>query len=170
MKGRIFVGLFLCSLFLVVGGDAQSPDTREKRVWTLEFIKVTPEKYLSVLGQLNDQWMRIREEAKRQGAVLSYERISNSGLVTPDHKLTDPISIVLKTEYTSMCTYLEREELFASIREHLPSNRPPGMPELQQEDVGETELLFEQEPYFAFASWPPLRKLNLFVHVESEQR
>lgn len=30
MKGRIFAGLFLCSLFFVVGGDAKSPDTREK--------------------------------------------------------------------------------------------------------------------------------------------
>lgn len=32
MKGRIFAGLFLCSLFFVVGGDAKSPDTREKPV------------------------------------------------------------------------------------------------------------------------------------------
>ena len=156
MKGRIFVGLFLCSLFFVVGGDAQSPDTREKPVWTLEFIKVTPEKYLSVLGQLDDQWMSIREEAKRQGAVLSYERISNAGLVTPDHKLTDPITFVLTTEYASRATYLESEKLFASIREHLPSNSPAAMPD-------ETELLFGQDPQFAFEVWPPSGKLNLCV-------
>lgn len=43
-----------------------------------------------------------REEAmKRRNfslALTSYERISNAGLVTPDHK----ISIVLLTEYTNM--------------------------------------------------------------------
>lgn len=32
MKGRILAELFLCSLFFVVGGDAKSPDTREKPV------------------------------------------------------------------------------------------------------------------------------------------
>lgn len=46
--------------------------------------------------------MRIREEAKRQGAVLSYERISNARLLTPGRKLTDPISIVLMTEYACL--------------------------------------------------------------------
>ena len=40
MKGHILAGLFLCSLFFVVGGDAQSPNIPEKPVWTLEFIKV----------------------------------------------------------------------------------------------------------------------------------
>src|SRR5947207_6328922 len=54
MNGRILVGLFLCSLFLVVGGDAQSPDIPfsgymradgEKPIWALEFIKVQPENF-----------------------------------------------------------------------------------------------------------------------------
>ena len=99
------------------------------------------------LSHLDDQWMRIREEAKRQGAVLSYERISNARLLTPGRKLTDPISIVLMTEYASGATYLEREKLFASIREHLPSSTPPGMLKLQQEDAFETdEHLFLEVP------------------------
>jgi len=147
MKGRILVGLFLSSLFFVVGGDAKRTDTREKPVWTLEFIKVRPEQYALALSHFDDQWMRIREEARRQGAVLSYERISNAGLVTPDHKATDEISIVLLTEYKSMAAYIEREELFASIRERLPSNTPPGMPKLQREDHFETnEHLFLEVP------------------------
>lgn len=83
MHGRTFAALFLCSLFIAVAGDAQNPDTKEKPVWTLEFIKVGPEQYALALGQLDDQWMRIREEAKREGAVVSYERISNAGLRTP---------------------------------------------------------------------------------------
>lgn len=170
MKGRILAGLFLGSLFFVVGGDAQSPDAREKPVWTLEFIKVTPEKYLSVLGQLDDQWMSVREEAMRQGAVLSYKRISNAGLLASDHKLTDPISFVLTTEYANTATYLEREKLFASIREHLPNNTPRGMSEVQPVDVGETELLFLEDPHFAFAVWPSSGKLNFLVQAGSEHR
>ena len=144
MKRRIFAVLFLCTLFIPVGGDARGgTDVTEKPVWTLEFLKVRPEKYALALDDLDDQWMPIREEAKRQGAILSYERISNAGLVTPDHK----ISIVLLTEYKSMATYVEREELFASIREHLPSNTPPGMLRLQREDVFETdEHLFLEVP------------------------
>jgi hypothetical protein len=147
MHGRTSVALFLCALFIAVGGDAQSPNVTEKPVWTLEFIKVRPEQYALALGQLDDQWMRIREEAKRQGAVVSYERISNAGLITPDHRLTDEISIVLVTEYKSMAAYTEREKLFASILEHLPSNTPPGMLKWQREDLSKTnEHLFLDVP------------------------
>jgi hypothetical protein len=44
MQGRIFVGFLMCSLFFVVGGNAQRPNITEKPVWTLEFIKPRPEK------------------------------------------------------------------------------------------------------------------------------
>ena len=150
MKGRIFASLLVWSLFIAVAGDAQKPDTTEKSVWTLQFIKVKPEEYASTIGRLDDQWMRIREEAKRQGAVLRYERISNAGLVSvdvthehpmvPEHKLTDPISIVLVTEYANMATYLERDKLFASIGEHLSSNTPRSMLKLQGDGEPEEHL------------------------------
>ena|ERR1700746_2715354 len=125
MQGRIIATLFLCSLFIAVGGDAQGPDN--KSVWTLEFAQVTPETYATAIRQLDMQWMRIREEAKHQGEVLSYERIANAGVMTPVHKPTDQVSFVLLTEYKSMAAYNGREKLFASIREHLPSNTPPGL-------------------------------------------
>lgn len=102
---RLFVGVFLCSLFLAVGGDAQSRDIRERPVWTLEFIKLRPEKYILAL----DQWTSGREEAKRRGAVLDFHLISNAGILTADLKLPDPISIGFVTEYASAATYLERE-------------------------------------------------------------
>src|SRR5207253_10489970 len=84
MNGRILVGLFLCSLFLVVGGDAQSPDIPfsgymradgEKPIWALEFIKVQPENFAVAMQYLDDNWMRVRAEAKRHGAVLDYHSI-----------------------------------------------------------------------------------------------
>ena len=127
MKGRIFAGLFLCSLFFVVGGDAQSPDipfsgyTRadeEKPVWTMEFIKASPENFGPAMGYLDDHWMRLRAEAKRQGAVLDYHLISNAGIVTPGHKAWDQNSIVMLTEYKNMGAFMESQQLFNSMREH----------------------------------------------------
>ena len=106
-------------------GDAQGPPgITEKPVWTLEFVKVRPEKYGLAMGYLDDHWMRIRAEAKRQSAVLSYHRISNAVLVTPDHNLGDEHSIILLTEYKNMDAFMGREKLFASIRERLPTDTP----------------------------------------------
>jgi hypothetical protein len=124
MRGRIFTGLILCCLPLVVRGDAQSSALAEKPVWTLEVIKVSPEKYGPTLGELDELWMRVRDEAKRQGIVLAYHCISDAGVMTPDHTLGDPTSIVLLTEYKNINAYTEREKTFASIREHLPHNTP----------------------------------------------
>ena len=114
MKGRIFVGLFLCSLFFVVGGDAKSPNIPEKPVWTLEFIRVTPENFALAIEYSDDRWMRVRAEAKREGAVLDYHLISNAGIVTPGHKVWDQDAIVLMTKYKNIYAYLES----ASAREH----------------------------------------------------
>ena len=117
MQGRIFVGLFLCSLFFVAGGDAQSQATAEKPVWTLEFIRVRPENFGPAMGYLDDHWMRVRAEAKRQGAVLDYHRIQNAVLMTPGHKVGEAGSIVLLTEYKSMDAFKESQKFFASMRE-----------------------------------------------------
>lgn len=68
--------------------------------------------------------MRVRAEAKRQGAPLGhYHLISNATLVTPiivtpSQRLGNENSIVLLTQYRSMAGYLEREKLLAAIGEH----------------------------------------------------
>jgi hypothetical protein len=115
MKGRIFAGLFLCSLFFVVGGDAQT-DRTEKPVWTLEFIKVKSENFGPAMGYLDDHWMRVRAEAKRQGAVLDYHRIQNAVLEIPGHRVGDSSSIVLLTEYKNLDAFMESQQLFDSMR------------------------------------------------------
>jgi hypothetical protein len=116
MNGRILAGLFLCSLFFVVGGDAQT-DRTEKPVWTLELIKVKPENFGPAMGYLDDHWMRVRAEAKRQGVVLDYHRIQNAVLEIPGHKVGDPSSIVLLTEYKNLDAFMESQRLFDSMRE-----------------------------------------------------
>lgn len=132
MQRRIFAGLFLVSLLVVAGGGAQSPSNRDKPVWTMEFIKVKPGMFGFTLGYLDDNWMRVSEEAKRQGAVLSYNRIVEQGSRENER------NIVLLTEYKNRAAYDGREGLFDSIRKQLPNNtsgvvRPP-----KQEDLYET--------------------------------
>jgi len=134
MRGRIIAGLFLCSLFIVVGGDAQFPAFPERPVWTMESIKIYPEKSGLALGYLDDHWMRIREEAKREGEVLTYHRIVETVLMPSGAKSGN--TIVLLTEYKNMAAFLGREKLFASIRERLPSGTP-GVVRQRQEDLYE---------------------------------
>ena len=77
-----------------------------------------PENFGPAMGYLGDHWMRVRAEAKRQGAVLDYHRIQNAVLEIPGHKVGDPSSIVLLTEYKNLDAFMESQRLFDSMREH----------------------------------------------------
>lgn len=133
MLRRMFSGLFLFSLFLlflVVGGGAQAPS--DKPVWTMEFIKVKPGMFGFTLGYLDDNWIRVRDVAKRQGAILSYNRIAEKG-----EQQTDG-NIVLLTEYKNQAAYDAREALFDSIRKKLPNNASGIVRPSRQEDLYES--------------------------------
>jgi hypothetical protein len=147
MRTRIFATILFCSLLVAVEGDGQSPDVVEKPVWTLETIKVRPDNVGLTLGYLDDNWMRVRKEAKHQGAVLSYHRFAEGLLVTPGSNTPSKTSIVLLTEYKNMAAFLGREKLFASILEHLPNSRPGVLPAAKREDLYEsveTRVLLEE--------------------------
>src|SRR5258706_4456601 len=110
MQRRMFACLFLASLFMVSDGGAQQFQVGDDRpVWTMEVIKAKPQMFGFTLGYLDDNWMRVREEAKRQGAVLSYYRIAE-GNGDADR------SIMLLTEFKNPTAYAAREGLSASIR------------------------------------------------------
>jgi hypothetical protein len=96
-----------------MSGGAQSPADNDKPVWTMEIIKAKPGKFGPTLGYLDDNWMRVRAEAKRQGAVLDYHRIA--GGETPSNDGT----IVLLTEFKNQAACDGREKLFASILKRL---------------------------------------------------
>jgi hypothetical protein len=146
MRPLKFVSLLLCALCFIVQGDAQSPNIADKPVWTLEFIEVTPNNMGLALGYLDDHWMRVREEAKRQGAVLSYHRISEALLIGPGSQTGDPNSVVLLTEYRNLAAFSGREKLFASIQERLPSSTPGVIPIKRDGlyDIVETRVFLEQ--------------------------
>lgn len=148
MQGRIFLGLLLCTLFFVVGGDAQNQVRADKPVWTLEFIRVRAENFGPAMGYLDDHWMRVRAEAKRQGAVLDYHRIQNAVLVTPGNKVGDPGSIVLLTEYKSMDAFTESQKLFDSMSESTRFQVGGVIKPWRTEDLFETlnTQVFVEEP------------------------
>src|ERR671925_2173515 len=137
MKGTLFAGLLLCTLFLS-GGAAQSQDKPDKPVWTLEFIHVKSANFGLAMGYLDDHWMRVRAEAKRQGAVLDYHCIQNAVLEISGRKAGDPSSVVLMTEYKNFDAFLQSEKLLASIRERLPKSTPGVFMPEKPDDLYET--------------------------------
>jgi hypothetical protein len=94
---------------MLAGGDAQIRARKQKPVWTMEVIKVKPGELGATLDYLDYHWSRVRAEAKREGAVLSYHRIADQGGADTGQ------TIVLLTEYKDQVTYREREKLFSSI-------------------------------------------------------
>jgi len=129
MQGRIFAGVLFAALLTVGGGIAQSPLHSDKPVWTMEFIKVKPGMFGLTLGYLDDNWMRVLEEAKHQGAILNYHRIAEQGGPQSDG------NIVLLTEYKNQATYNAREKLFDSIQKQLPKNMSGVVRPNKQEDL-----------------------------------
>ena len=109
MHGRVYASLVLFSLLMVGGGKAQGRADNEKPVWTMEIMKVKPGKLEPTLNFLDNNRMRILEEAKRQGVLLNYHRILDSDKTT-----------VLLTEYKNQAAYDERGKLFALVIKQLP--------------------------------------------------
>ena len=132
VQRHIFAGVFLVFLLMVSAGGAQAPTDRDKPVWTMEFLRIKPDMFGFTLRYLDDNWMRVREEAKHQGAVLNYSRIAEQ-----DSRESDR-NVVLLTEYKNKAAFDARERLFDSIRKQLP-NKPSGVIEVpRREDLFET--------------------------------
>jgi hypothetical protein len=115
MMRRLFCLVAIASLAIAAGIRAQSPVQNDKPVWTMEFLKVKPGKFGMALGYLDDNWVQVREVAKRQGAVLSYSRISEKDPLESER------NIVLLTEYKNQAAYDGRDSLFEKIRKELPN-------------------------------------------------
>lgn len=132
MHMRLGLGLVLFSILLVTGSGAQST-AEESPVWTMEVIKAKPGKFGPTLGYLDGYWVRVRSEAKRQGAVLDFHRIADKDTANTDG------TIVLLTEFKNQAAYNGREQLFASILKRLqPSPSGVILPPYKQEDLYDT--------------------------------
>ena len=130
-----FLVMALFSLLIALGVNAQQfqsapltpPLSTDKPVWALEFVKVKPGMFAATMGYLDDNWIRLRAEAKRQGVVLNYNRIAGEGAVLNYNRGAGEDSstdwdILLMTEYKNQAAYDGREKLFDSILKRLPDN------------------------------------------------
>ena len=132
MHTRLCLGLVFFSLLLVAGGGAQSP-ADDSPVWTMEIIKAKPGKFGPTLGYLDGYWMRLRSEAKRQGAVLNFHRIADKDTANADG------TIILLTEFKDQASYDGRAQLFAAILKRLPPSASGVLlPPYKQEDLYDT--------------------------------
>jgi hypothetical protein len=118
-----FAGMVLSCLLVALSVNAQqsqtsppaSPLNTDKPVWALEFVKVKPGMFAATMGYLDNNWIRWRAEAKRQGAVLNYNRVAGEDSSNSDW------DILLMTEYKNQAAYDGREKLFNSILQRLPN-------------------------------------------------
>ena len=124
-------GMVLFSTLMALGLNAQrfqsdppaSPSNTDKPVWALEFVKVKPGMFAATMGYLDDNWIRLRAEAKRHGEVLTYNRVAaeSPGLFPADGPSNNDWDILLMTEYKNRAAYDGREKLFDSILKRLPN-------------------------------------------------
>jgi hypothetical protein len=134
MKKSLLIMALLAVVF-VAGGKSQRLSDIDKPMWTMEFIQVRPGMYGATLGYLDDNWMRVREEAKHRGAVVTYQRLVQQ-MTEGEPK------IILITEFKNSDAYLFRDSLFDSISKNLPTT--PGVVRLPREslfDAGKTMVL-----------------------------
>jgi len=128
-----FLVMALFSLLIALSVNAQQiqlqdappavPSIADKPVWALEFVKVKPGTFGPTMVYLDDNWIRLRAEAKRQGAVLSYNRAAaeSPALFPADGPSNNDWDILLMTEYKNQAAYDGREKLFDSILKRLPN-------------------------------------------------
>jgi hypothetical protein len=166
-----FVTFVLFSLSIALGVKAQQlqlqeappsvPSIADKPVWALEFVKVKPGTFGPSMVYLDDNWIRVRAEARRQGAVLTYNRIAGERqmLFPAKESSNDGWDILLMTEYKNQAAYDGREKLFASILKRLPDNTAGIIQRYKKEDLFEsvkTRVLQD----FSENGYPQLRLLS----------
>jgi hypothetical protein len=166
-----FLGMALFSLVMALGVNAQQiqlyegppdvPSIADKPVWALEFVKVKPGTFGPTMVYLDDNWMRVRAEAKRQGAVLTYNRVADERriLIPAEESSNNDWDILLMTEYKNQAAYDGREKLFASILKRLPDNTAGIIQRYKKEDLFQsvkTRVLQD----FSENGYPQLRLLT----------
>ena len=129
MQNLRFPGFLLLSTLVVGGGSAQSPadkakkfsleqyyEHQEKPVWIVEYIEIKQGMFGPAMGYLDDNWMRVREEAKHDGSVLAYHRVAEQA--------SDKGSwnVVLITEFKNQAARDASEKQFDAILKRLPKD------------------------------------------------
>jgi len=166
-----FLVMALFSLLMALSVNAQQiqlydapppvPSIADKPVWALEFIKVKPGTFGPTMVYLDDNWIRARAEAKRQGAVLTYNRVADERrvLIPADESNNNDWDILLMTEYKNQAAYDGREKLFASIIKRLPDNTAGIIQRYKKEDLFQSVKTRVMQD-FSENGYPQLRLLT----------
>jgi|SRR5271155_3398286 len=129
MKKLLFAGLLGVVFLVFQAGSAQLPVEPGEAVWAVDFVKVKPGMFEQAMTHLDSGWVPAREEAKRQGAILSYHRIAEQSQKTQEW------DILLMTKYRNQAAYDARESVFAAILAGLPRNNRSQIPTLNKRDL-----------------------------------
>jgi hypothetical protein len=113
------------------------------------------------MSYLDDNWIRVRAEAKRQGAVLTYNRVADERrvLIPAEESSNNDWDILLMTEYKNQAAYDSREKLFASILQGLPDNTAGIIQRYKKEDLFQSVKIRVLQD-FSENGYPQLRLLT----------
>jgi hypothetical protein len=109
MRKVLFISLLTLAFFAIDAGSAQQTTESGEAVWSVDFVKVKPGMFEAAMNYFNSGWIPAREEAKRQGAIVTYRRIAEQPQSSSDWE------IILMTEYKNQAAYDDRERVFAPI-------------------------------------------------------
>jgi hypothetical protein len=126
--------LALCAVS--VSMYAQQPGTS---VWAIDFVKPKEGQRDHYLRFIEANWIKAREEARKQGFILSYK------VLVPPSQENDAVLLLL-TEYADMKSYEAREENFKIVFAKIQPNGPTlinGLSSRQLADISSSKLFTE---------------------------
>lgn len=94
----------LIAVFIPYKFDALA--RQQSTVWAVDFVKTKEGQFDDYLKFNEANWVKAREEMKKQGTILSYK------VLTLPHNSGDEWNILLMTEYADMKMYEAREKSY----------------------------------------------------------
>lgn len=105
--------LIAASILCVLEGRAQPPSS----IWAVDFVKTKEGQFDDYMKFNGANWVKAREEMKRQGTILSYK------VLTLPQDAAGEWNVLLMTEYADMKMFEAREKSFQAAVDKI---RPAG--------------------------------------------
>jgi hypothetical protein len=140
MKKLLFACFLALAFFAIQAGSRQQPEASGEAVWAVDFVKVKPGMFEQTMTYFDTGWIPAHEEAKQQGAILSYHRIAEQS------QRTQEWDILLMTQYRNQPAYDARESTFAPIIAEVLRNNRSKLPTLNKKDlydIVDTRVLYD---------------------------
>jgi hypothetical protein len=143
-KKSIVTFTFLVMLYVLTSSGVHA-QWRRTSVWAVDFVKPREGQRHNYLKYIEANWMKAREEAKKQGIIVSYKVL----VLPPSGE--DDFVLLLMTEYADMKGYEAREENFKKVFAKIAPNGPTLINGLGSRQLAEiTSSKIFTEPIFAY--------------------